>query len=223
MREIETHGMKYREGTGDIRIIDEVVNSRGYRKAQIGFDVEAREHWLDLGANIGAFAKYCEIRGATCASYEPDYDCYQLLCQNSPFARINAAVSHFKESRVDFYQHSNKSNHSRGSLLELRNARDHGSCPNKYAGHIKIKYDGIKMDIEGSEFGIIDNNLIPKCNKLVLEYHTSRDSSTVNLQRRLTRLKSLFRNVKYPPEYDRAIASGPTFKSFFDRLIFCWN
>ncbi len=83
------------------------------------------------------------------------------------------------------------------------------------------------MDIEGSEGALIDEWLLPRCNKLCMEYHTSRDSSVEKLRRRLEILKRRFETVAYPPEYDRIISRGrnDSYESdhltFFDRMIFC--
>jgi hypothetical protein len=79
------------------------------------------------------------------------------------------------------------------------------------------------MDIEGSEFGILDDDLLPACDKLVMEYHTSRDRSPTRLKKRLAKLRERFDHVKYPPELDRIIASGKVAKTFFDRFVFAWN
>lgn len=83
------------------------------------------------------------------------------------------------------------------------------------------KFDGIEMDIGGAEAGLLDDDLIPECRKLVLEYHTSRDQSMDNLRRRLAYLKSRFRTVRYPPELDRLVAAGGHTTTYFDRVIHC--
>jgi hypothetical protein len=79
------------------------------------------------------------------------------------------------------------------------------------------------MDIEGSEGGLLDDNLLPNCNKLVLEYHLSRDSSMEALQRRIAYLKRIFVTVKYPAGLDRQMVQGGNQKSFYDRKIWCWG
>lgn len=223
--------MKYknlhiREGTGDKAVIDEVVTKYGYRRSQIDFDVKRGEVWLDLGANIGAFAEYCRLQKAKhVISYEPDRSCYTLLEETTVYECHQKCVTGFSHRFISFYQHSNTDNFSRGSIHELRNHRSKTKVLNvNIADLCDQKFDGIKMDIEGSEFSILDSGKLPKCSKLVLEYHTSRDSSVSNLRRRLSFLQKVFKHVKYPPEYDRVFKSGVTeFKSFFDRLIFCWN
>ena len=83
------------------------------------------------------------------------------------------------------------------------------------------------MDIEGSEGELIDQWLLPKTEKLCMEYHSSRDKSIENLKRRLGILKDKFKIVDYPPEFDRIISQGGNTSyegsqlTYFDRMIFC--
>ncbi len=224
-KEYEGIPLVYRPGTSDENILQEVLERKCYRRPSFGFDVEAGETWLDLGANIGAFAVYCKTVGATAICYEPDPDCFAILRRNAvDFRCINRAVSCKKDSRVSFFQSSASGKYARGSLLEYRGSKQHRTVENLWAGELKKQFyfvQVIKMDIEGSEFGILDEDLLPKCEKLVLEYHTSRDPSVDNLRRRLEKLHRRFREVRYPPEYDRLLREGNSAKTYFDRLIFC--
>jgi FkbM family methyltransferase len=219
----------FRPGTSDERVLKEVIERHCYRRASTAFDVERGERWLDLGANIGAFALYCVQRGATAECYEPEPSCFKLLRKNAPqFKCINAAVTASKEKQVCFNVSSDTKQHTRGTIYELNRYRNVDSVKNLWAGKFLAppgrRFDGVKMDIEGSEGLILDRWLLPRCNKLVLEYHTSRDASVENLARRLREIRKRFKQVAYPPEYDRAIAGGATqFNSFFDRLIFAWE
>jgi FkbM family methyltransferase len=218
---IEAH---YRPGTSDENALKEVIEGHCYRRKTANFDVESGESWLDLGGNIGSFALYCQTRKAIADCYEPDSECFQILEMNAgPCQCFNFAVTAEDSPRINFFSSKDKTNCYRGTILERASLLAVGTVPNLYAGHIRKKYDGIKMDIEGSEFGLIDNKLIPACDKLVMEYHSSRDSSFVNLKRRLALLREIFKHVQYPPEFDRKIAAKDNSKTFFDRLIFCWN
>ena len=214
----------YRPGTSDENVLKEVVEGHCYRRKTANFDVESGESWLDLGANIGAFSLYCQTRGAVADCYEPDTECFSILQLNSGNCScFNFAVTSQDSPRIEFYQSKNKSDHYRGTILQRTSMTPAGSVPNLYAKHIRKTYDGVKMDIEGSEFGLIDEELLPKCDKLVMEYHSSRDSSSSNLKKRLAKLRERFKHVQYPPEFDRRIADKDNSKTFFDRLIFCWN
>lgn len=213
----------YRPDTSDERVLTEVITNHCYRKVSFDFDVEQGEKWLDLGANIGAFAVYCRLRGATAVCYEPDHDCYTLLTKNAPtFTCHNEAVTHHPRQCLPFWSSNKDDTHTRGTCFPQRMKK--GSEPvevrNFWAKRLTGTYDGIKMDIEGAEFGLIDEWLLPPCEKLVFEYHTSRDPSLENLARRLEILKEKFKEVKYPPEYDRMLEQGEG-KPFADRVIFC--
>ena len=215
----------YRPEEGDEAIFKEVVEGAAYRRSSASFDVEAGEHWLDLGANVGAFAVYCRLRKATAVCYEPEPGCFKLLKKNAPkFELHNAAVTGFKEASLDFFG-SNRPTHARGTVSAVRGYVGLGQVDNVYGGTlIGQPVDGIKMDIEGSEGLLIDKWLLPKCKKLVMEYHTSRDPSVENLKRRLSILQRKFKQVAYPPEYDRAIESGAEeYRSHFDRMVYCWE
>jgi len=216
----------YRKGTSDERVFDEVVCNRGYRRVRMGFDVMPDETWLDLGANIGAFAIYCMLRGAKAVCYEPDPDCFELLGRNVPhFSIFRTAVTNRHEDNLPFWKGRLETDHYRQTAYPTSGLPAHpcGTLPNMHGSYIKpIKgFDGIKMDIEGAEAGLLDDDLLPLAEKLCIEYHTSRDASMKNLERRLNFLKARYKVVSYPPEYDRLIAAGEDTKTFFDRLIFC--
>ena len=210
----------YREGTSDERALVEVVEKKCYRRPSIGFDVEAGERWLDLGANIGAFAIYCRLRGATCESYEPDSKCFTLLKKNVRTESHNIAVTHLEDEFVEFWQGDDPKNFYRGGVIKRLKKMTAVGVTNRYVGQLGA-CDGIKMDIEGAEFGILDNKLLPWCNKLVLEYHSSVEPSASGLAKRLAYLKSLFDVVSYPAELDRKMQAKDNTKTYFDRLIFC--
>ena len=208
---------------GDESILAEVLEKQTYKRRY--FDILPGERWLDLGANIGAFALYCLLHGAIAECYEPDPACFEILIKNVPDCICHqSAVTYSTLEKIQFFQ-SNKNTHSRGTIYPVRGYCAQNSVPNTYAGTLCSQFfDGVKMDIEGSEGPILDDWLLPKCSKLVLEYHNSRDPSTANLAQRLKQLNRKFKQVRYPKKYDHAIESGvPIFRSFRDRLIYCWE
>jgi FkbM family methyltransferase len=195
--------IQFRKGTSDERVLTEVLEKRCYRRASVSFDVEAGEHWLDAGANIGAFALYCKARGAEPECYEPDPECFALLKRNVPeFRCISRAITADpKAKRLKWYRARAAGVYSRNSLMAARSLEAAGEVPGFYAGRfLSRKFDGVKLDIEGAEGPILDHWLLPKCNKLVLEYHTSRDASIENMARRLNLIRRHFRHVAFPPE-----------------------
>ena len=76
------------------------------------------------------------------------------------------------------------------------------------------------MDIESSEFGILDDKLIPNCEKLVIEYHITKDRDFNNFDRRMDYLRSIFEIVHYMPSLDR-FNRNDKYPGSFDRLVYC--
>lgn len=221
--------LSHRPGTTDIRVIHEVITNRCYRRAKVGFDVEAGEKWLDLGANIGAFAAYAHSRGARCESFEPEPGCFAVLKVNrQPGCNIfRAAVTSHDGPTIPFFAQKDKARQATASTLSHRSRNRMeavGEVANVCAADLPRYYNGVKMDIEGAEHDIIDRGMIPACDKLVLEYHSTVDRSVANMARRVEVLRSLFDNVYLEPEMERAIASGALeYRPFFDRQIFAWG
>jgi FkbM family methyltransferase len=216
----------YRNGTADVNCLQEVLFRRCYRRERLGFDVLPGEHWLDLGANVGAFAVYCLIRGATAECYEPDPSCYGLLVKNAVGCRtFCAAVTASREPTVPFRVQAaalNGLDFTRGAVSTRKVAGTRTILvPNVWAGSLAGEYDGVKMDVEGAEHAILDAGVLPPCRKLVVEYHLSRDSSLAHLGRRLDWLKGRFAQVVYPRELDRLVARGGLGRTYYDRQIFC--
>jgi FkbM family methyltransferase len=221
----------FRPNTSDICVLTEVIEQRIYRRARIDFDVKKGERWLDLGANIGAFAVYCRIKGATAVCYEPDSDCFEILKLNAPRFKIHPfAVTANYDEMIPFWKGKVSSNYSKATCIPSPNLPKHPAeyLQNVHASAlVERSFDGVKMDIEGSEGELIDQWLLPKCNKLCMEYHSSRDKSIKNLERRLGILKEKFKIVDYPPEFDRIIQAnendsyGGSQLTYYDRMIFC--
>lgn len=220
----------FRPQTSDSRVLDEVIDQRIYRRKRIDFDVKKGERWLDLGANIGAFAIYCRIKGATAVCFEPDTTCFEILKLNAPSFELRPfAVTASHEETLPFWKGKLSNNHSKATSIPSSGLPKHpsGSLQNLHGSLLlEREFDGVKMDIEGSEGELIDQWLLPKCQKLCMEYHSSRDKSIENLRRRLGILKEKFKIVDYPPEFDRIIAAGGNESyegsqlTYFDRMIF---
>jgi len=216
---------RYRPGTSDERVLREVVIKATYRRPTLGFDVRPGEVWLDLGANIGAFALYCKTNRASAVCYEPDPDCFALLAMNVPdFERHNVAITARHDDALPFWVGKSPSDHYRATVIPSATLPRHknGVLPNRHASCLlNRRFDGVKIDIEGSEGELLDHELIPQCQKLCLEYHLSRDNSVEHLERRLRYLRRRFRQVRYGAELDRLIAAGVPAKTYCDRLIHC--
>src|ERR1700692_1595491 len=165
----------YRKGRGepssDEQAIAEVLVRRCYRRARLGFDVEPGESWLDLGANIGAFAAYCRLQGAVVTCYEPDPENFEILKLNVDVNTElhNAAVTAQSAEFISFSKSANPQNNYRGTECAVKGYVPTPPVRNVYGGVlVGQKFDGVKCDVEGSEFKLIENWLLPKCEKMVL-------------------------------------------------------
>lgn len=221
----------YRPGTSDEGVLKEVIVRHCYARRRAGFDVMPGEKWLDLGANIGAFALYAKAHGAASVDgYEPDPDCFDILqrnCKGLGGLRIQAAVTNRKEKNLPFRKGRDDNDHYRATILQNNRLPAHplGTLPNLHASAIRgRRYDGVKMDIEGSEFGLIDDELIPKCDKLVMEYHFLRDERDINrFRKRMNILAKYFKHIWFPAFIQKDIEAKRPYSGRLDTQIFCWE
>lgn len=218
----------YRPGSSDERVLHAVTVLGEYRRKSISFDVEAGEMWLDLGANVGAFALYCVRKQATAECYEPDPACFNLLRQNVPaFTCHHAAVTASRDATRPFWVNANPTNHFRATTFAVHRAPLHpdGALPNLCGEFLRTRsFDGVKMDIEGSEGELLDAGYLPRCDKLVMEYHLSRDPSLVRLRARLAFLATRFELVHFAPELRRLVESPyAEGRTFYDQKIWCMH
>lgn len=218
-------GMTHRVGSSDERALKEVIDQHVYRKAKIGFDVEEGETWLDLGANIGSFCAYAILRGAShVEAYEPDPSCFNLLEMNMhdlPVTCHNTAVSASESPTLQFWKGRSDSDFYRGSVTSAAKPHPCGTVRNIHPSSIpKKRWSGIKMDIEGAEFDLLDLDLLPKSEKLVMEYHIIKDRSMVNFHRRMNKLRERYVKVDYIKSLDRGYPNDE-YPGKFDRIVFC--
>lgn len=222
----------YRPETSDPDVLREVLERRVYVRKRSGFDVLPGERWLDLGANVGAFALYCASKEAYVTSYEPVAESFAVLERNikqgaaKRFVKaVQAAVTTAEERTVSFYASSKPGAHSRCTMYPRRGYTLIATFKNVNIRSLaRTKFDGIKMDIEGGEAPILDADALPQCKKLVLEYHTSVDSSLVNFAHRMKILRKRFKVVKYPSEFDKLIAQKETtYRPRYDGMVFAWD
>jgi len=199
----------------DIPIIKEVYHGNGYHKKDIGFGIEQGDLWIDIGAHIGCFSKKAINYGASVNSYEPTMT-FDILKQNVPVeCCFNFAVcsDKYNESTVQMnihelsYFNKIKADETNGLTVQVRKFKDvlkPGCC--------------VKMDIEGSEMDILDNDQFNDIKKMVIAYHINVDPSVSNLVRRVDKLRQYFRVVWHQP------VSGTVMKFFPNELfIYCMN
>lgn len=217
----------YRPGTSDDSVLHEILTTHWYRRQRLGFDVLPREHWLDLGANIGGFALYCWLHHATCEGYEPQPESFGILKRNMKEMGMPnfsmTAVTHTTARSVPFYRGRSEGDYARYTTDKTIYSLDDtvlNVCIDELVRPAKKPWDGIKMDIEAAEHAILDAELLPPCRKLVLEYHIRKDPNMAHFRSRMKYLKSLFNVVHYAPSLDKGYPND-TYPGAFDRMIFC--
>lgn len=212
----------YRVGTTDENCIKEVLITESYKNRNVPFYVEKGEIWLDLGAHIGTFTLYAYALGVKkVICFEGNEDNYQILRKNCPDAEIHKQFfTASKELSLPVFRPRKASDFYRFTII--KNKRFDGFVDNFYAGDFKEKIDGIKMDIEGAEFELIDKRLLPASKKLVLEYHFSKDKSMRNFFDRMAILRENYDRVYYQPSIAKLKEKGvQKYPGFYDVKVFC--
>lgn len=216
----------YREETTDMNIIKEIFVVKTYNRVKMGFGVVSGERWLDLGANIGAFGAFVVNKGGSVVSYEPEPSNFAMLKKNVPESKsIMSAVSTSKEKFLQFYSNKKGLKHSRVTNVPNQIQIPYKKLHNAYAKDVfKEFFDGVKIDIEGSELDMFDKAIVPNCNKLVMEYHFGKDKSIKNFKRRIKFLRKHFSLVTYPPGFDRPTEHEQEtgkFDVWYDHNVYC--
>jgi FkbM family methyltransferase len=164
----------YRPGTFDLNSIRECRDN--YSEIDTAGKVV-----LDLGANIGGFARMALQKGAKqVIALEPCPCNFQLLEINVPNSfNINAAVSEEDSKDVVFHYAGSKRNSVSSSTMLRRNASGITiSVPGlSFSGLLeKYKPEILKIDIEGKEYDILDSiQKIPDFVEVVgIEFHNTR-------------------------------------------------
>lgn len=195
----EKTGLKfyYRPNTSDIKTIMEVVERDVYQKKY--FQIEAGEHWIDLGGNIGAFTLLATSKGATVDVYEADNEHCELIKMNLQLNGLNAnvinkAVVH--DSTKEIYLNVQKNGNTwRNSIVKNWNGgKKKVFCIN--IEEVLNKDVCCKMDIEGSEMLILENlKLMPK--KMVYEWSFDIDDNIDRYRNVLKKMIDNYENVKH--------------------------
>lgn len=136
---------------------------------------------LDIGAHIGAFARWAkdEWPGAIIFCYEPHPSLYKALVENvGSFATTRkCAVSDADGTAPLFEGFTNLGASSLKHTVETKNA----------GGNVKVVHasrlpecDVLKIDTEGSELDILRNYPhLSRCKAVVLEWHSQRDREEI--------------------------------------------
>lgn len=199
--------MYHRPGTSDEKAINEVIGEHSYRKGfrgtQIVFDVLRGETWLDLGANIGAFTVFAGKQGATVQAYEPFDESFEVLKLNRTLHAVKGKDHQLAvvggASGVATMSVMKNGNFWRNSIVKgKRGERSAAVCSVNIEEIITKEIDGVKLDVEGAEFEIIESvRNWRRVKKLVLEYSFDYDNDMKNFYRRMDILRKHFPFVRH--------------------------
>lgn len=195
----EKTGLKFycRPNTSDIKTIMEVVERDVYQKKY--FQIEAGEHWIDLGGNIGAFTLLALSKGATVDVYEADKVHCELIKMNLELNGLNAnvinkAVVH--DNTKEIYLNIQKNGNTwRNSIIKnWGGGKKKVECINIES--VLIKDVCCKMDVEGAEMLILENlKSMPK--KMVYEWSFDIDDNIDRYRNVLKKMIDNYQNVKH--------------------------
>jgi len=227
-----------REGSSDVKSIDETWIKKAYQKPKLPFTINSGEKWLDLGANIGAFTCYAALKGCSVRAYEPQKDNCELINENLQLNNVLSKVEIIKAAIVplsqdgktlNFYESTNPSSYRRhtlyGNYLNSSNKKNIKLTTVKAIGFntlIKDGYDCVKMNIEGAEIPILNelnSNLGIK--KMVFEYSFDMDKKIKTYVEVIDKLKTMFKVVKSSRTIPLHLEEFPFYPP--NSYIFCSN
>jgi FkbM family methyltransferase len=227
-----------REGSSDIKSVDETWIKKAYQKPKLPFTVNSGEKWLDLGANIGAFTCYAAIKGCLVRAYEPQKDNCEMIHENLQLNNVLSKVEIIKAAIVplsqdgktlNFYESTNPASYRRhtlyGNYLNSSTKKNIKLTTVKAIGFnnlIKDGYNCVKMNIEGAEIPILnelDSNLGIK--KMVFEYSFDMDKKIKTYVEVIEKLNTMFKVVKSSRTIPLHLEEFPFYPP--NSYIFCSN
>lgn len=165
-------GMLYREDTLDQYVIKEV--GRCYANLVLRPD----DIVLDLGGNIGAYAKTIAQKVAKVITCEPEPENFDILMRNivelENVEPLQVAVVGDDRDTVRLFVNGekNKGSHS----LVVQGGRDFVEVQARSLEDLLFEYEPtvIKMDIEGSEYELLNSCNLDGVRALAVEFHLTR-------------------------------------------------
>ena len=189
----EKHQGYVRENTLDEYIFGEV------RSAYKDLEIKKGDVVLDLGANIGAFAKQAAEKEAIVHCYEPEPNNFTLLQLNSPNTNNHKkAVVGKQNGNIELFINSkrNKGIH----MTRPVNGRESIEVETVSFSDLinEIKPNKIKIDVEGAEYDFLPFEFPSFVEKLVMEIHFQYDPSWGKLGREVheSMIKQGFSSLK---------------------------
>ena len=143
---------------------------------------------LDLGANVGGFSKIAMDFGASkVIAVECDNRNYNMLADSFEDSEnvelIHGAVSGLEEDTIKIYKNNSQKNHCSTSIIKKKNNqfKEYDEVQNVRFNDLVEKYspDIVKIDIEGAEYGILEDVLAYYPDVLFIEMHAGTFDSIV--------------------------------------------
>lgn len=167
-----------RHGTGDVVTLGEVFHDRTYQPMdQVASNLRETQNILDLGANIGMFGAFAATRwsGAHIVAYEPDPDNATV---HERFIAENRLENRLTLVRAAAGPRTGVTAFAAGEialsrLVEADDAPHTVIVPIKDVLQQIAEADLVKMDIEGGEWAIVEDQRFRESppRVLALEYH----------------------------------------------------
>jgi len=178
-----------RKGTTDEKVIKEVVKKNCYQRRCLKRCLSnTKAHvWLDLGANIGTFSVLATMYDCHVYVHEPEWESYLITRANVALKGLEDRFTIFERGVVPSTHHRNlldlhlcngERNKFRHTIMTTypgrvrRRMKVHSFSLSEIIRSVHEAITRIKIDIEGSEIGILENlRDIPSSLKyLVFEY-----------------------------------------------------
>ena len=184
-----------RQFTTDVKVVDDVIKGNCYKRYKIKYD--KTQNWLDLGGNIGTFTCLISKNVNKVFVFEPEPDNYELLVKNINENKLEN-VKHYRygitENGLDakLYLCNTNYNKYQHSLIKGHKKKSINIKCKKFKDIIKENPDinCIKIDIEGSEKDILENNDFSKIKILIFEWDFNDDNRIERLRKCLINLRN---------------------------------
>lgn len=177
---VEEYGLKWEidddPKKGQLGLLRENHYRQLFADGQRDQSFRPEDHWLDIGANIGAFAVRAAMLGSQILAFEPESSCAAQLeknCElnNTPLVVIaRSAVVGRERGEVDLaISNSFSSTHRIGHIRGRSSIKVPAVNIDDTVNHFQI--NKIKMDCEGSEAEILETMNFSPIKEIVFEYH----------------------------------------------------
>lgn len=207
----------------DLAVCREVIEKQVYIKPRLGFTLNSNEIWIDAGANIGAFSVWAEkLFQAKVYGFEACHENTVLanknLILNNCCSRVTTGFISANEdgfSKVGF----NRKTPARSSTSVRTETRMVQNFNLNQA--IKLyKPNGLKIDIEGGEFDLLDNGIdLNGVRAVAIEYHFRFDKDCIKARKRLQPFLDTFKFHSIPKQ----ILSNRIWPAWQDAICFFWT